>query len=57
MEKTVLIGVGSGIAAYKVLDLIKELKNEGLDIFVIMTQSAMKMISPSEFDKATGNKV
>ena len=57
MEKTVLIGVGSGIAAYKVLDLIKELKNEGLDIFVIMTQSAMKMISPSEFEKATGNKV
>lgn len=57
MKKTVLIGVASGIAAYKVLDLIKELKNEGLDVVVIMTQSATKMVSPSEFEKASGNKV
>ena len=31
MKKNILIGVTSGIAAYKVLDLIKSLKNEGYE--------------------------
>jgi len=56
MKKNILIGITGGVAAYKILDLIKLLKNEGHKIFVIMTESATKMISPKLFEKASGNK-
>ena len=57
MKKNILIGVTGGIAAYKVLDLIKLLKNDKHEVFVIMTDSAMKMFSLSDFEKASGNKI
>ncbi len=57
MKKNILIGVTSGIAAYKVLDLIKSLKNEGHEVFVIMTKGATEMFSKQDFEKASGNKV
>lgn len=57
MKKNVLVGVTSGIAAYKALDLIKLLKDSGHEVFVIMTKSATEMISPKLFEKASGNKV
>lgn len=55
--KTVVLGVTSGIAAYKALDLIKELRQEGVDVFVIMTVKAAKMISPAAFKEASGHEV
>ncbi|MCR4277363.1 MAG: bifunctional phosphopantothenoylcysteine decarboxylase/phosphopantothenate--cysteine ligase CoaBC [Candidatus Roizmanbacteria bacterium] len=57
MKKNILIGVSSGIAAYKILDLIKLLKNEGHEVFVIMTRGASEMFSKKDFEKASGNKV
>ena len=57
MKKNILIGVTGGIAAYKILDLIKLLKNESYEIFVIMTKSASKMFSPADFENVSGNKV
>ncbi|MEK7109974.1 MAG: flavoprotein, partial [Patescibacteria group bacterium] len=57
MKKNILIGISSGIAAYKILDLIKLLKNEGHEVFVIMTKGATEMISPQNFERASGNKV
>ncbi len=57
MKKTVVLGVTSGIAAYKTLTLIKELGKDRIDVFVIMTKSATKMISQKEFEKASGHKV
>jgi phosphopantothenoylcysteine decarboxylase/phosphopantothenate--cysteine ligase len=57
MKKNILIGVTSGIAAYKILDLIKLLKNGHYEVFVIMTQSAVKMFSKKDFEKISGNKV
>lgn len=57
MKKNILIGVTGGIAAYKVLDLIKLLKSESHEVFVIMTKEATEMISPQNFEKASGNKV
>ncbi len=57
MKKNILIGVTSGIAAYKILDLIKLLKNEGHEVFVIMTRGAVEMFSLTDFEKASGNKV
>lgn len=57
MKANIIIGVSSGIAAYKVIDLIKLLKERGLEVYVIMTESAAKMIDPSEFEKVSGNRV
>jgi len=57
MEKTVVLGITSGIAAYKTLDLVKELKNDDIDVFVVMTDAARKMVNPKEFEEASGNKV
>lgn len=55
--KTVVLGITSSIAAYKSLDLVKELRKEGLDVFIIMTTKASKMISPAVFEEASGHKV
>lgn len=57
MKKTVLIGVTSGIAAYKVLDLIGLLKKEGREVQVMMTEHAARMVPEAEFAKASGNAV
>jgi phosphopantothenoylcysteine decarboxylase / phosphopantothenate---cysteine ligase len=55
--KTVVLGITSGIAAYKSLDLIHELRKENIDVFVVMTANALKMISRSDFEEASGHKV
>jgi len=57
MKKTVVLGVTSGIAAFKSVELVKLLKKQEIEVFVIMTKSAAQMISPKEFEKATGNIV
>jgi len=57
MKKNILIGVTGGIAAYKVIDLVKLLTKEGNNVFVIMTKGAVEMISKDDFEKASGNKV
>ena len=55
--KTVLLGVSSGIAAYKCLDLIRQLRSEGVEVFVIMTEAAAEMIPTMYFEEASGHKV
>lgn len=57
MKKIVLIGITSGIAAYKSLDLIKLLKEVGINVVVIMTYHATKMVNPDDFERVTGNRV
>lgn len=57
MKKNILIGVSGGVAAYKVIDLIKLLKKGGCEVFVIMTKGATEMISPKLFEKTSENKV
>lgn len=57
MSKTVLVGVTSGIAAFKALQLIKELKDEKLDVYVIMSASATQMVPLVEFENASGHPV
>lgn len=55
--KNVLLGVTSGIAAFKVLELIKLLKEDTIDVTVMMTNKARHMIPQQEIEFATGNKV
>ncbi len=56
-KKTIVVGITSGIAAYKVLDLIKLLRKDQHNVIVVMTKSATQMVSKEEFEKISGNKV
>ncbi|MBI2654379.1 bifunctional phosphopantothenoylcysteine decarboxylase/phosphopantothenate--cysteine ligase CoaBC [Candidatus Woesearchaeota archaeon] len=56
-NKNIVIGVTGGIACYKVLDLIKELRNNGADAHVIMTENSMHFVDIKDFEKASGNEV
>lgn len=56
-NKTVVLGITSSIAAFKILDLIKYLKKEEIEVILIMTKNAAEMVPLSEFEKATENKV
>ncbi len=53
----ITIGISSGIAAFKILDLIPLLQKKGHNVQVILTHSAIEMISVKEVEKLTGNKV
>lgn len=56
ITKTIVVGIASGIAAYKILDLITLLKQDA-NVIVVMTKSASIMVSPKDFEKVSGNKV
>ena len=56
-DKNVVIGVTGGIACYKVLDLIKELRRLKANVYTILTKNALNLIDTSEFEEASGNKV
>ena len=42
----ILLIIGGGIAAYKSLDLIRRLRERGIDVRVVMTGAAQKFITP-----------
>ena len=54
---TVVIGVSSGIAAYKIVDLVRILQQKKMNIEVIMTANAASMINPKKFSEVLGHKV
>lgn len=56
-EKTVLLGVTGGIAAYKVAELARLLVKGGVNVKVVMTESAQKFVTPLTFRTLTGNPV
>lgn len=56
-DKTVVLGVTGGIAAYKALELVSLLKKAGADVKVIMTRSATEFVTPLSFSALTGNPV
>lgn len=56
-SKTIVLGVTSGIAAYKTVELVQLLKKDKFEVFVIMTQNAAKMVQPRELEHVSGNKV
>lgn len=45
-EKRILLIIGGGIAAYKVLDLVRRLKERGAQVRPVMTQAAQAFITP-----------
>ncbi len=55
--KTVLIGVSGGIAAFKIKELIVSLKDQKIDVHVILTKSASAIVTPRELEDLSSNKV
>jgi len=53
----VLLGVGGGIAAYKIAALASQLVQRGDEVRVAMTPSATRFIGPATFEGLTGRKV
>jgi|LSQX01.2.fsa_nt_gb phosphopantothenoylcysteine decarboxylase/phosphopantothenate--cysteine ligase len=48
-DKSVVVGVCGGIAAYKVVEVVSRLKKLGADVDVIMTANAQKFVTPLTF--------
>lgn len=55
-NKSIIIGVSGGIAAYKTAYLVSALSKTKADVNVIMTENACEFISPLVFETLTGNK-
>ncbi len=55
-NKNIVIGVTGSIACYKVLDLIKKLRKEKANVYVIMTYGSQKLVDKKDFEKASNNK-
>ena len=56
-NKTILLGVTGGIAAYKAAALASSLVKLHANVEVVMTDNATKFISPLTFEQLTGRKV
>lgn len=55
-DKTVLLGVSGGIAAYKAAALASGLVKLGAEVHVIMTQNACNFVQPLTFEALTSRK-
>lgn len=55
-NKTVLLGVTGGIAAYKMADVASSLVKLGANVHVIMTKNATNFINPITFETLTSHK-
>jgi phosphopantothenoylcysteine decarboxylase / phosphopantothenate---cysteine ligase len=56
-NKTVVLGVTGGIAAYKAADLASKLTQAGAKVRVIMTRAAAEFVTPLTFEAITTNSV
>src|SRR5699024_8165694 len=56
-NKNILLGVSGGIAAYKACALASKLTQEGANVKVIMTESAVEFVSPLTFQSLSRNPV
>jgi phosphopantothenoylcysteine decarboxylase / phosphopantothenate---cysteine ligase len=56
-DKTIVLGVTGGIAAYKACTLVSRLKELGADVFVVMTKEATQLVGPLTFRALSGNPV
>ena len=53
--KTIILGIGGGIAAYKIADLASKLTQRGADVHAVLTDSATRFIAPLTFQALTHN--
>ncbi|PIO98930.1 bifunctional phosphopantothenoylcysteine decarboxylase/phosphopantothenate--cysteine ligase CoaBC [Pleomorphomonas carboxyditropha] len=55
--KRILIVIGGGIAAYKVLEVIRRLKERGAEVRVILTRAGREFVTPMTVGGLSGEKV
>ncbi len=55
--KRILLVIGGGIAAYKVLELIRRLRERGAVLHVVMTKAAKEFVTPLSVASLSGSKV
>ncbi len=53
----ILLGVCGSIAAYRACDVARELLHRGYTVKVVMTRSAVRLVTPATFSALTGNPV
>lgn len=53
--KKILVGVGGGIAAYKAVELVRELGRRGAEVRVAMTEAGTRFVGPVTFSGITGH--
>jgi phosphopantothenoylcysteine decarboxylase/phosphopantothenate--cysteine ligase len=56
-NKTIVLGITGGIAAYKAADLASKLTQAGAKVEVVMTEAATKLITPLTISAITQTKV
>lgn len=56
-DKTVIVGVSGGIAAYKTCELVSTLVKSGAAVHVMMTKSATNFVAPISFETLSHNRV
>lgn len=56
-NKTIILGVTGGIAAYKAISLCSRLTQSGADVRVIMTKSATAFVQPLSFQAISRSRV
>ncbi len=56
-DKSVLLGVSGGIAAYKAAILTSLLVKADVDVSVVMTEAATQLVAPKTFEALSGSSV
>ncbi len=56
-NKKIVLGISGGIAAYKIPELVRRLKDQGADVRVVMTHGAKAFITPLTLQAVSGNAV
>ena len=57
LNKRILLGVTGGIAAYKSAELVRQLRQLGAEVEVVMTQAAADFVTPLTFQALSGRPV
>ncbi len=55
--KHVILGITSSIALYKSIDIVKSLQEKGVDVSVVFTSNALKLIDKNEFQVFVGDEI
>lgn len=56
-KKQIVLGVTGGIAAYKVVELVRQLRKRAAEVNVIMTKNAQQFVTPLTFQTISCNPV
>ncbi len=55
--KRILLGVSGGIAAYKAVEVLRKLTEQGAEVRVVMTRNAVRFVAPLTFSALSGMPV